>query len=610
MCALRNFEQAYSEVGSIYHSPQKPQTKWINMSSTIKLAEYLFQRLHQLEVGCIYGVPGDYNLTLLDYVEPSGLQWIGTCNELNAGYATDAYSRLKGLGAMITTFGVGELSAINAIAGAYTELAPVVHIVGTPARHVQDARALVHHTFNDGEYGRFAKMHAHVTVAQANLLDPRTAPDQIDAIIQQCLIHSRPVYIQVPVDMVATHVSADNLKTKIELPHPLRSKDEAAALTAVLDRIYACERPMILVDGESRAYGILEQVHKLIETSYWPTFTTIFGKSLVNETWPNVHGVWKGSGATKEDQDFVKSRDLILCFGPHFSTTNSYHSSAIPNSQITILFSSTSVKTCDQTYRDLPAKHFLSALLEKLEPSNLRKFEAYSQSSATTPKLASAEIITQDHFYRTLSPFFRSGDVILAETGTAGYGSHDFQLPPQTHLFKPITWLSIGYMLPAALGAAIAQRERPPLGTSNEKATEYPPRTILLIGDGSFQVTVQELATIIREKLNVVIFLINNKGYTIERCLHGWDQRYNDIATFRYLQAPTFMGADEQGEYQAHTFTAKTWGDLERVMGEKVMTEGKGLRMIEVFTGWEDAPPFLAALLQQQKDAARDTRAR
>ena len=580
------------------------------MASTVKLADYLFTRLRQLGVGCIYGVPGDYNLTLLDYVEPSGLHWIGTCNELNAGYATDAYSRLKGLGAMITTFGVGELSAINAIAGAYAELAPVVHIVGTPARHVQDARALIHHTFNDGEYGRFALMHKHVTIAQANLWDPRTAPDQVDATIQQCLIHSRPVYIQVPVDMVATHVSADNLKTKIELPSPPLSKDEAAATQAVLDRIYASERPMILVDGESRAYGILEHVREFIQSSQWPTFTTIWGKSLLDETWSNVHGVWKGRGATKDAQDFVKSRDLILCFGPHFSTTNSYQSSAIPDSQISILFSATSVKTHDQTFRDLPAKHFLSTLLGKLESSKLKKCDAYSQSSVPTPQLASDNLITQDHFYRTLSKLFRSGDVVLAETGTAGYGSHDFQLPPQTQLFKPVTWLSIGYMLPAALGAAVAQRERRPLGTPNEKATEHAPRTVLLIGDGSFQMTAQELATIIREKLNVVVFLINNKGYTIERCLHGWDQEYNDIATFRYLQAPAFMGADEQGEYQAHTFTVKTWGDLERVMAEKAMTEGKGLKMIEVFTGWEDAPPFLAALLQQQKDAARDTTAK
>ncbi|KAE9574616.1 Pyruvate decarboxylase [Colletotrichum fructicola] len=157
------------------------------MSSSTTIATYLFTRLRQLGVGAIHGVPGDYNLDLLDYVKPSGLTWVGNANELNAAYATDGYARIKGIGAIITTFGVGELSAVNAIAGAYAELSPVVHIVGTPPRASQDARLLIHHTFADGEYGQFAKMHAHVTVAQTSLWDPRTSAQQIDTVLQQCL---------------------------------------------------------------------------------------------------------------------------------------------------------------------------------------------------------------------------------------------------------------------------------------------------------------------------------------------------------------------------------------------------------------------------------------
>jgi pyruvate decarboxylase len=582
------------------------------MASTIQLADYLFTRLRQLDVGSIFGVPGDYNLSLLDYVEPQGLHWVGNCNELNAGYAADAYSRLKGLGALITTFGVGELSAINAIAGAYAELAPIVHIVGTPARHLQQSRTNIHHTFNDGEYGRFAQMHAHVTVAQANLLDPRTAPSMIDSTIQQALIHSRPVYIQLPADMVSAPVSAENLKSKIELPLPISSNDEAAALAYVLDRLYATERPMILVDGESRAYGILDEVQTFIKSSQWPTFTSVFGKSLVDETWPNVYGIWKGSAATREDKEFVESRDLILCFGPHFSTTNSYATTSIPDPTISILFTSTAVKTRDRTYRDLPAKHFLSTLLDKLDHSKLKPVSTHTQAPISQLQQSPDGLLTQEHFYRTLSPFFRPGDVILAETGTAGYGSRDFLLPPQTQLFKPSTWLSIGYMLPAALGAAIAQRERPPLGMPNQKPIRHAFRTILLIGDGSFQMTVQELSTIIRDKLNVTVFLINNAGYTIERCLHGYKEKYNDIANWNYLQAPSFMGAgagDGSGagsdEYTAFTGTVRTWGDLERVLNDEKMTRDGGLKMIEVFMDWEDAPETLALLMQQQKDAGK-----
>lgn len=117
-----------------------------NIPSTVNVAEYLFIRLRQLGCLSLHGLPGDFNLLALDFARPSGLTWVGSCNELNAGYAADGYARIRGLGAILTTFGVGELSALNAIAGSYAELAPVVHIVGQPSRETQNSGALVHHT--------------------------------------------------------------------------------------------------------------------------------------------------------------------------------------------------------------------------------------------------------------------------------------------------------------------------------------------------------------------------------------------------------------------------------------------------------------------------------
>lgn len=162
------------------------------MAETIKTADYLFETLRQLGVRSLFGVPGDYNLTLLDHVEPAGIRWVGHCNELNAAYAADGYARINGLGALITTFGVGELLAVNGIAGAYAEKVPIIHIVGTPSRTLQESRALMHHTFADGEYRRFASMHSHIAIAQTNLIDPRTALQQIEWTFQQALLHSRP----------------------------------------------------------------------------------------------------------------------------------------------------------------------------------------------------------------------------------------------------------------------------------------------------------------------------------------------------------------------------------------------------------------------------------
>ncbi|GFF24743.1 pyruvate decarboxylase [Aspergillus udagawae] len=567
---------------------------------TLPLAQYLFKRLLQLGVDSIFGVPGDYNLTLLDHVVPSGLNWVGNCNELNAGYAADGYSRIKGIGALVTTFGVGELSAVNAIAGAYAERAPVVHIVGTPMRASQESRAMIHHTFIDGEYQRFDRMQEHVTVAQVSLSDHRTAPAEIDRILLQCLLHSRPVRITIPVDMVPVLVPTAGLASKIEIPAPVRQLQvEETALTAVLERIYNAKKPMILVDGETRAFGTVNEVNHFVKTTGWPTFTSGFGKGLVDETLPNVYGVYRP--AYKE---FVDSCDLVLAFGPHFSNTNTYIFLVRPQDETSVLLNPTSVQVNKDIYRDLPVKYFIQQLTQRLDTSKIpaHKPNLVHPSAQVLPEVPPTDLVTQAAgFWRRLSPFFRSGDIVLGETGTPGYGANDFVLPPQTRLFKPVTWLSIGYMLPATLGASYAQRD---MIARNEYHNISTARTILFIGDGSFQMTVQELSTIIHHKLNVIVFLINNDGYTIERCIHGRNQSYNDVARWRYLKAPELFGADQEGEYASRTWEIRTWADCNAVLKDEQLVNGKGLRMVEVFMDKFDAPDVLMNLLNAQ--IARD----
>ncbi|MCJ1300466.1 hypothetical protein MMC08_003263 [Hypocenomyce scalaris] len=569
------------------------------MSDTVKLAEYLFTRLKQLGIGAIHGVPGDYNLALLDYVELMGLLWVGNVNELNAGYAADGYARIKGLGALVTTYGVGELSAINAVACAYAERAAVVHIVGTPPRDSQDSRLMIHHTLGDGEYRHFGQMYSHVTVAQTNLVDPRTSPKQIDDVLKQCILHSRPVYVEVPVDMVAVPVLADRLSSEISAPEAVPDPAHNVALAKVLERVYTAKQPFILVDGETRALDLIESVQRLINTTKWPTFTTISGISLVDMTLPNVHGIYRGSFADASTKKFVDDADLVLCFGPHFSSTNTYNWSAIPKTDITICFTQAGIKMGDEMFRDIPAKYAASQLIQRMDLSKIKTYKAdlevprnqllsFSDVSNNGP-------IKQDKLWRLLAGFIGAGDIVLGETGTAGYGVREMTLPKHTRLFGPVTWLSIGYMLPACQGAALAQRE---LIAMSKYHGFKDARTILLIGDGSFQMTVQELATIIRHNLNVVVFLINNDGYTIERCIHGLNQGYNDIPSWRYLQAPNFFGAPAN----AYTGSARTYGELEQVLGNELLTNGKGLRMVEVFMDRADAPvgPLLDMLNKQK----------
>lgn len=562
------------------------------MSASISLAEYLFTRLRQLGVGAIHGVPGDYNLELLDYVKPAGLLWVGNANELNAAYAADGYARIKGIGALVTTFGVGELSAINAIAGSYTEFAPVVHIVGTPPRASQDGRRLIHHTFADGEYGHFAQMSSHVTVAQTSLWDPRTCAEQIDTVLSECILHSRPVYIQVPTDLVSANLPSDRLKRPISSPVDEQATNPArdTALERILDRIHNAKKAVIIADGECRPLRIVDKVQEIIDATKWPTWTTAFGKGLFDETRPNFHGVYTGKFDEEIVQETINQADLVLFFGPHLSSTNTYAYTAIPSSQTAILIKGNQVDIGTETFRDVPATFIASQLSQRIDLSKITRNEPYPRlprdwSEPIDNLVGNQSPISQDKLWRSLANILRPGDIVLGETGTSGYGVREMPLPPNTRVFTPVTWLSIGFMLPAAQGAAMAQRE---LIESSEYHGIKPgdAQTILLIGDGSFQMTAQEMATIIRHNLDVLVVLINNDGYTIERCIHGLKQEYNDISAWRYLEAPRLFGARED----TYTAAARTYAELAEVLKHDKIKSSGGLRMVEIFLDREDAP--------------------
>ncbi|KAH0181968.1 pyruvate decarboxylase, partial [Aureobasidium melanogenum] len=218
------------------------------------------------------------------------------------------------------------------------------------------------------------------------------------------------------------------------------------------------------------------------------------------------------------------------------------------------------------------------------------------EPSKVTPFVESSGSLTQKDFYRVINPMLKPGDIVMGETGTASHGTRDLVLPSGSYYFTAVTWLSIGYMLPAALGASLAQRDSENWRKRSGSTDTSGDRVVLFIGDGSLQMTVQEISTMIREKLNIIIVVINNDGYTIERVIHGRKQTYNDIASWRYLQALNMFGATED-EVDTNTFSARTWGELQAAIGCGLLTNGKGVRMLEVFMEREDAQGLLLKLL-------------
>ncbi|KAL7961853.1 thiamine diphosphate-binding protein [Trichoderma compactum] len=570
----------------------------------IDLAEYLFKRLIQLGLGSVHGVPGDYNLTVLDYIKPLGLHWAGNANELNAGYAADGYGRIKGISAIITSFGVGELSAINAIGGAYAEKSPVVHIVGTAPLAAQKAGACLHHTLGTGNYRTFPEMSKWVTVAQANLTDADTAPALIDATLKACVLNSQPVYIELPTNMVKAQLSPP--VTPIDLSIPGYDEAyESKIVDEVMERIQSSTRPVILMDGLTSRFRITEEVNEFVRLTGLPTLSTPFGKGIVNENLPSYHGGYVGAVGDAVIKQQIDDADLVLNFGPLHSDVNSFGFTAVPKVDATISFNMHSIKFGSEVDSDGPAisiKSFMKKLVKRAHVTKLPALQPFTQGPSFSPLLlenlkpsADDAGIDQDTFWLRMSEFLQPGDLLLTEAGTSFMGANTCVFPENITLINSALWLSIGYTLPALQGSALARREQRKEGS--KEGARSSGRAILFIGDGSLQMSAQGISDIIRSRLDATIFVINNDGYTVERVIHGFNEHYNDIQPWRNTEAPNYFGAPlDDPEYPVIAEKAKNWGELRSVLGRKDVQAGKGLTLIEVFMDIADAPAPLKKL--------------
>src|ERR1700744_2387145 len=208
----------------------------------------VLRRLKEIGVDDVFGVAGDYAFPVNDaIVEDPALNWITCCNELNAAYAADGYARTRGIAAVCTTFGVGELAAMSGIAGAYAEHLPVIHLVGTPNSATQEGGALAHHTLGNGEFDLFHKMAEPIVCASA-AMTPQNAAAETERLIAAAFYHRRPVYLAIPSDVANTPILGDtpSVSAPTSDPSSLAAATDAVA-TALNDAGQACVLPGILL---------------------------------------------------------------------------------------------------------------------------------------------------------------------------------------------------------------------------------------------------------------------------------------------------------------------------------------------------------------------------
>ncbi|PLB52924.1 pyruvate decarboxylase [Aspergillus steynii IBT 23096] len=543
----------------------------------VTIAEYLFQRLHQVGVRAVHGVPGDYNLAALDYLPKCGLHWVGNCNELNAGYAADGYARVNGISALITTFGVGELSALNAIAGAYSEFVPIVHIVGQPHTRSQKDGVLLHHTLGNGDFNVFTRMSSGISCAMGNLAETHEVATLIDNAIRECWVRSRPVYITLPTDMIAKKIEGQRLKTPLDLSLPPNDPEkEDYVVDVVLKYLHAAQRPVILVDACAIRHRVLDEVHDLVEASGLPTFVAPMGKGAVNETLKNYGGVYAGTGSNPGVREQVESSDLILSIGAIKSDFNTSGFSYRIGQLNTIDFHSTYVRVRYSEYPEINMKGVLRKVVQQMRSLNVQPVSHLSNALPDEEKNSSNQAITHAWLWPIVGQWLKEKDIVITETGTANFGIWDTRFPADVTAISQVLWGSIGYSVGACQGAALAAKEQ------NR-------RTVLFVGDGSLQLTLQEISTMIRNKLNPIIFVICNEGYTIERYIHGWDESYNDIQPWDIKGLPTVFGAKDQ--YKG--YKVQTRDELVQLFANQEFSSAPYLQLVEVHMPRDDAPAGL-----------------
>ncbi|KAL2866960.1 alpha-keto acid decarboxylase family protein [Aspergillus lucknowensis] len=554
----------------------------------VDVAEYLFRRLHEVGIRSVHGVPGDYNLVALDYMSQCGLRWVGNCNELNAGYAADGYARVNGIAALVTTFGVGELSAINAIAGSYSEFVPVIHIVGQPHTRSQKDGMLLHHTLGNGDYNAFASMSSGISTTMARLNEPHEIATLIDNAIRECWIRSRPVYITLPTDMVSRKIEGERLETSIDLSQPPNDPEkEDYVVEVVLKYLHAAQRPVILVDACAIRHRVLEEVHDLVESSGLPTFVAPMGKGAVNETHRCYGGVYAGTGSNPGVREQVESSDLILSIGAIKSDFNTAGFSYRTGQLNTIDFHSTYVRVRYSEYPDINMKGVLRKVIQRMGPLQRNAVQRISNTLPGQEQGSSEQTVTHAWLWPTVGQWLQENDIVITETGTANFGIWDTRFPSGVTAISQVLWGSIGYSVGACQGAALAAKEQ-----GNR-------RTVLFVGDGSLQLTLQEVSTMIRNNLNPIIFVICNEGYTIERYIHGWDQSYNDIQAWDIKGIPIAFGAKDR--YKGYRVTARD--ELTKLFADKTFCSAPYLQLVELHMPREDAPAGL-------KVTARETATR
>lgn len=532
-------------------------------------AQFLMERLQPL-VKVIFGIPGDYSLNLFHQLDKK-FNVVTTTDEQGAGFAADAYARANGFGVVCATYCVGGFKLLNAIAGAYAEKSPVLFISGAPGVKERKNGLLLHHAA--GAYECQHRVFKNVTCASAVLDDPMWAAHEIDRVIESIKYYKQPGYLEIPRDLVDKNIQYDvySQGTPVAIPDDKDNLEEALAHS--VSWLNRSKNPVILAGVEIARYGLGEDLIKFAEAHNIPVATTILGKSVVNERHPLALGVYAGRMSSDSICKVVESSDCLLMLGA-MQTDMNFGFQPFQNNQMNVITANTGrIKIRRGTYENVGFATFTKQLLA----SRFQAKEVIKIEHKVVDKFVPVDDkpITSVRMFEKIDSILDNNTAIIADIGDSLFGSVDLTVHNSNHFLAPAFYTSMGSSVPGALGVQLAMPNV---------------RPIVVVGDGAFQMTGMEFSTIVKCKLNPIIFVLNNGGYSTERSL-GYDGKYNDLPNWQFHLIPSLVGGGEG-------YLVKTEADLEFAVSSALANK-KVASIINVIIDSMDITPSLRRMTEK-----------
>jgi alpha-keto-acid decarboxylase len=537
------------------------------------IAQYLLSRLHDLGVRHIFGVPGDYVLRFYDEITKSPIRHIGTTREDTAAFAADGYARSTGIGALAVTYGVGALNVVNAVAGAYAESSSVVVISGAPGVREQKEDPLIHHRFGPFSFQR--EIFERITCAAAVLDDPLIAFRQIDRVLAAMREACKPVYIELPRDMVLQ----EGCLIPSE-PHAFSASDPETLEEAVNETVAlvdAAASPVIIAGVEVHRRGQQEALMALIQRSRLPVASTLTGKSVIAERHPAYLGIYEGAMSSENARYMVEQSDLLLMLGVTLNDVDLGVYTARLDPRRMVRAAQDEVVIRHHRYPRIRLADFLPALAARIHPRPALPDIPSEPNAAGFPE--PGRPMTVDRLIRRLNAALTPDMVVVADTGDCLFAATELRVHEKTEFFASAFYTTMGFAVPAALGAQIARPEA---------------KVLILVGDGAFQMTGTELSTFARLGLDPVVVVFNNSGYGTERFI--LDGPFNDIAPWRYHRIGELLGPVDG-------FDAATEEVFEAALTQALATRGRP-SLIDVHLSPRDASQAMRRLAEHLKARA------